>query len=170
MDPTAGRTARTASSPTGRWRRAPLSMVFGVVLASCQGAVPSASPAPAAIPVPTTPATPSARPSSEFADVPMYRMDPAHLASQPGPGPDGQPVLVWRTKAGGAARSPILGNGTLFIGSDDGFLYGLDARTGRGPLAPGSRGCRQRSRVRRWGRRRSRSKRGASWRRRRDRY
>ena len=61
----------------------------------------------------------------------MYRMDPAHLAVQPGPGPEGQPALIWRTKAGGAARSPILGNGTLFIGSDDGFLYGLDARTGK---------------------------------------
>ena len=60
----------------------------------------------------------------------MYRMDPMHLAVQPGPGPDRQPSLVWRTKTGGAARSPILGNGTLFIGSDDGFLYALNARTG----------------------------------------
>ncbi|MEO6208303.1 MAG: PQQ-binding-like beta-propeller repeat protein, partial [Candidatus Limnocylindrales bacterium] len=58
-------------------------------------------------------------------------MDPAHQGVQPGPGPAGQPQLIWSAKAGGAiSTSPILGDGTLFFGSDDGFLHALDARTG----------------------------------------
>ena len=60
----------------------------------------------------------------------MYRMDPTHQGVQPGPGPDGQPQLIWSAKAGGAMSSPILGDGTLFVGSDDGHLYAFDARTG----------------------------------------
>ena len=60
----------------------------------------------------------------------MYRMDPTHQGVQPGPGPEGQPQLIWSAKAGGAMTSPILGDGTLFVGSDDGHLYAFDARTG----------------------------------------
>ena len=111
------RSDRTVTSFPGDFRtrrRAAASIVaLLVVVGACQSASQSGSPAPAG-----------------FADVPMYRMDPTHQNVQPGPGPDGQPQLAWSVKAGGATTTPILGDGTLFFGSDDGFLYALDPRTG----------------------------------------
>lgn len=114
---------------------APLVVLLMVVVAACQGVPQSGSPTPGASEAGAASAATSGNPPSTgqaaFADVPMYRMDPTHQGVQPGPGPDGQPQLVWSAKAGGAIEtSPILGDGTLFVGSDDGFLYALDARTG----------------------------------------
>lgn len=117
--------------PTGR-RLAPLLIpLVAVVAVACQGASVDETASPAARTVESTPAASTAVDESGFADVPMYRMDPTHQGVQPGPGPDGQPQLAWSVKAGGPFEtSPIIGDGTLFIGSDDGFLYALDARTG----------------------------------------
>jgi outer membrane protein assembly factor BamB len=106
-----------------------------MVAAACQNAPLASSPAPGASGADAASAATSGTPSSTgqaaFIDVPMYRMDPTHQGVQPGPGPDGQPQLVWSVKAGGGIEhSPVLGDGTLFVGSDDGNLYALDARSG----------------------------------------
>lgn len=124
--------ARFASSlPT----RHLVTALLVVVAVACQSAPQAGSPTPgasgAAPASATTAATPSSTGPAAFGDVPMYRMDPTHQSVQPGPGPDGQPQLVWSAKAGGAINtSPILGDGTLFFGSEDGYLHALDARTG----------------------------------------
>ena len=122
---------------TPNLRRASASLLItlvAVVATACQGAgvVKTASPSAVAGVVPvSSPATLVPVAESGFADMPMYRMDPTRQGVQPGPGPEGQPQLVWSAKAGDRIEtSPIIGDGTLFIGSDDGFLYGLDARTG----------------------------------------
>jgi outer membrane protein assembly factor BamB len=97
-------------------------LFMAAFVAACGSTTQTGSPASA---------TPSSTGTTAFGDVPMYRMDPTHQNVQPGPGPDGQPQLVWSVKAGAAiSTSPILGDGTLFVGSDDGYLHALDARTG----------------------------------------
>ena len=124
-------------------------------------------PAPASAPSASAPiaSDPSSTGQAAFADVPMYRMDPTHQDVQPGPGPDGQPQLIWSVKAGGAMTSPILGDGTLFVGSDDGYLYAFDARTGADRWRLDLGAPIQRARVRQRGRGGGRPERGPSRRR-----
>jgi outer membrane protein assembly factor BamB len=76
---------------------------------------------PAAVAIPT-----------RSADVPMFQGDPARTGAMPGPGPVGTPIVRWRFATGGAVvGAPALVDGVLYVGSDDGNLYALDARTGR---------------------------------------
>jgi outer membrane protein assembly factor BamB len=66
-----------------------------------------------------------------FPDVTSYRTDPERSGIQPGPGPSGDPVLIWSVKAAGPIQfNPVLASGILYVGSDDGHLYALDAATG----------------------------------------
>jgi outer membrane protein assembly factor BamB len=66
-----------------------------------------------------------------FSDVTTYRSDAQRSGIQPGPRPSGDPVLIWSAKANGPIQfNPVLASGVLFVGSDDGHLYALDARTG----------------------------------------
>jgi outer membrane protein assembly factor BamB len=66
-----------------------------------------------------------------FGDVTSYRTDPERSGIQPGPGPGDDPVLIWSVKAAGPIQfNPVLANGILYVGSDDGHLYALDAGTG----------------------------------------
>jgi outer membrane protein assembly factor BamB len=127
--------ARFASSLSTHRLVAATLVTLLALSAACQSAQEIGSPTTGATsPGPTPPASstsPSSSPGpAEFTDVPMYRTDPTHQNVQPGPGPDGQPQLVWSVKAGGAPSTPILGDGTLFFGSEDGLLHALDARTG----------------------------------------
>ena len=61
---------------------------------------------------------------------PMYRHDPAHSASgQSGPG---ALSLLWNfTTQGAVVSSPSLVNGKVYFGSQDKFVYCLNARTGK---------------------------------------
>ena len=68
---------------------------------------------------------------SPFRDVTSYRTDPERSGIQPGPGPGDAPVLIWSRKAAGPIQfNPVLANGILYVGSDDGHLYALEAATG----------------------------------------
>jgi eukaryotic-like serine/threonine-protein kinase len=124
-------TRLVGSLQTGHRTAAPMVALLVIVATACQSAPQASSPAPSASGAGATSGTSSSTGQAAFVDVPMYRMDPTHQGVQPGPGPDGQPQLVWSVKAGGGIEhSPILGDGTLFVGSDDGNLYALDARSG----------------------------------------
>ena len=57
--------------------------------------------------------------------------DAERSGTQPGPGPTGEPVLIWSVKTDGPIQfNPILVSGVLYVGSDDGHLYALDAMSG----------------------------------------
>ena len=68
---------------------------------------------------------------SGLGDVTMYRGDAERSGTQPGPGPTDEPVLIWSAKTDGPIQfNPILVSGVLYVGSDDGHLYALDAMSG----------------------------------------
>ncbi|HEV2108846.1 MAG TPA: PQQ-binding-like beta-propeller repeat protein, partial [Thermomicrobiales bacterium] len=60
-----------------------------------------------------------------------FHGNPARTGEQPGPGPEGDPTLAWRFQTGDAVRSsPVMADGVIYVGSNDGSLYALDAETG----------------------------------------
>jgi outer membrane protein assembly factor BamB len=60
-----------------------------------------------------------------------FRGDAARTGVQSGPGPAGAPVVLWRARTGGAVRStPAIVAGVVYVGSDDGTVYALDAASG----------------------------------------
>ena len=64
-------------------------------------------------------------------EMPMARGNPAHTGEQPGPGPRGQPVLLWRFESNAAIlSSPSVSRGRVFVGNDDGVLFSIDAAEG----------------------------------------
>lgn len=64
-------------------------------------------------------------------EVPTYRGDSARTGAMPGPGPAGNPSIVWSFQAGGPiGSSPAVVNGTVFLTSEDGMVHALDLRTG----------------------------------------
>ncbi len=76
-------------------------------------------------------AQPSPVPLPPFGDVPEYRANSSHTGIYQGPGPVGEPVLVWsRSIAGPISSNPILADGMLLVGGSDHQFYALDARTG----------------------------------------
>ncbi len=73
-------------------------------------------------------ATPTAEASPS---VPMYRGNPERNGVMPGPGPEGQPVELWRTEVEGSINSaPAVVDGVLYFGAGDGGVYALDTATG----------------------------------------
>ena len=61
----------------------------------------------------------------------MFRGDPAHTGVYAGAGPRALHWVRWTFEAGGAIRSsPAVAGGRVYVGSDDGKVYGLEAATG----------------------------------------
>ena len=80
---------------------------------------------------PAQAAQPSSVPIPPFTDVPEYRANTSRTGVYPGPGPVGQPVLVWsRTSDAPISFPAILADGVLLVASTDRNIYALDARTG----------------------------------------
>src|SRR5262245_29386451 len=63
-------------------------------------------------------------------DVPLYRANVTANGIQPGPGPEARPELAWHTNVGDMHMVPILVDGQLIVGTNNGHLVALDARTG----------------------------------------
>lgn len=67
--------------------------------------------------------------------VPMSGGNAARTGEQPGPGPETEPGLLWRTAVGwstavgGVASNPVVADGIVYVGTDA-FLLALDAKTG----------------------------------------
>jgi outer membrane protein assembly factor BamB len=61
----------------------------------------------------------------------MFRGGPAHDGVYRGAGLPAFGGLQWRVQTGGPVRSsPTVAGGAVYVGSGDGFLYAIDARTG----------------------------------------
>jgi outer membrane protein assembly factor BamB len=107
--------------------------VVGLAGSGCGATQPSAAPSGTASSRTAATTSPSTDASGlpPFRDVTMYRADEARTGVQPGPGPVSDPTLVWSRKSQAPIRfSPVLLSGILIVGSNDGLVYGLDARTG----------------------------------------
>jgi outer membrane protein assembly factor BamB len=60
----------------------------------------------------------------------MFRGNPARTGENPGPGPEGEPKLLWRfERVSGYLTCPVVADGAVLIGGVSG-LYALDAATG----------------------------------------
>ncbi len=76
----------------------------------------------------TAAVTPPAAPSVA---AQMFRSGPTRTGEDPGPGPQGDPTLLWRADtAGEVYSSPAVVDGIVYLGSKSGFLQALDATTG----------------------------------------
>ena len=65
-------------------------------------------------------------------DVPMLGGNAAHTGVNPGPGVERWPEVLWRFRTGDEIRSsPAVVDGTVYVGSWDGYVYALDAATGQ---------------------------------------
>ena len=75
---------------------------------------------------------PAATPETEVsASASMFRGGPARTGELPGPVPMGKPELRWRFTAGDDIdSSPTVAGDAVYVGSDDGHLYALEATTG----------------------------------------
>ncbi|MGH2559995.1 MAG: PQQ-binding-like beta-propeller repeat protein, partial [Thermomicrobiales bacterium] len=90
---------------------------------------PTATQAPTPTPGPTATPTPPPIDLSAPGDLVMFLGNPPHAGEATGPGPDGQPALLWRYPLGQRVlSSPAVTNGTVYVGGD--ALYALDAATG----------------------------------------
>jgi outer membrane protein assembly factor BamB len=65
-------------------------------------------------------------------DVSMFRGNPAHTGEMAGPGPDPDLPVVerWSFTAGRSVSTPAVVDGVVYVGSQDGNLYALDAASG----------------------------------------
>src|SRR5262245_16117723 len=62
----------------------------------------------------------------------MFRGGAARHGTYPGPGPERLGAIAWTFQTGGPVRSsPVVADGSLFVGSHDGHLYALDPASGR---------------------------------------
>ena len=69
--------------------------------------------------------------SAHAADTAMLRGSLARSGLTEAPGVPEAPALKWKVKTGApVASSPVVADGTLFIGSNDGNVYALDVATG----------------------------------------
>jgi outer membrane protein assembly factor BamB len=63
--------------------------------------------------------------------IAMYGGTADHAGVHPGPAPVGRPVTKWRQYTGGEIySSPVIVDGTLYIGTKSGFLAAFDVETG----------------------------------------
>jgi outer membrane protein assembly factor BamB len=99
------------------------SLLFALLLAGLAGLPRLAGPAAAQDAEPA----PSGDPG-----ITMFRGDPMRTGAQPGPAPEGNPVVKWQFATDGAVRSsPAVVDGAVYFGSKDGNVYALEAATGK---------------------------------------
>lgn len=71
------------------------------------------------------------RPNRGLRDVPMYRGGPERNGVNSGPGPAGDPMLLWQINANGpVAVMPAVVAGTVYVADDSGTVQALDGATG----------------------------------------
>ncbi len=91
---------------------------------------PTVSPTEAVVSVATPVASPVS--SQAFGSVPTLLGDSGHSGLQPGPAPQMNPALAWRFDSGSEIlASPIIADGIVYVTNRAGFLYAIDAATGK---------------------------------------
>ena len=95
--------------------------ILAVVVLGLVGCGGSGNASTTATPAPTNVfASPTAWAASD--GVPMYRGNPARTGVLPGPGPVGDPVLLWQVHTQGpiVGSAAAIAHGIVYIGSEDG--------------------------------------------------
>ena len=65
-------------------------------------------------------------------EAPMFRANPARTGVFPSNGPTTMNELMWKFKTGNEiASSPAVAGGVVYVGSREGWLYAVDAKTGQ---------------------------------------
>ena len=81
---------------------------------------------------PTATATPTLVPIPVGSrNVPMFRADPSRTGVMAGPGPTSNPKVLWQFATGKPViSSPVVVDGVIYFGSQDGYVYALEASSG----------------------------------------
>ncbi|MFB6095197.1 MAG: PQQ-binding-like beta-propeller repeat protein, partial [Halodesulfurarchaeum sp.] len=80
---------------------------------------------------PSTPSGTPTRPERIDSSWPMPAHDPGlSNATADAPGPTDLIGTLWRVRHGSSLSRPVVADGTVFVGADDGTVLALDARTG----------------------------------------
>lgn len=115
-----------------RSRRALLASLGAAAVAGCLGgpdpaASPSESPTTTGTPTPTRTPVPPEGVDTDWA-APAH--DPGLSNGTTAPGPAARPGLLWEVDADPSLSAPVVADGTVYVGSTDGRVRALDARTG----------------------------------------
>ena len=145
-EPTVLPTASPTATPRVQPTMAPTKAPEVKPTATPRQAIPTATPRqaqPTATPqgeVTVTPGEPAEEATERATELPgpptiiyppaLFRGDTARTGEQVGPGPEGDPLLLWRFPVGDRpVSSPVLAGDMIYVGGDNG-LFAIDARTG----------------------------------------
>src|SRR5829696_5652820 len=108
-----------------------LAWSVAIILVVACGSAPASPPSTSSAAKPSAGGSVASKNLPVVADVPFFRADSTRSAIHPGPGPIDAPALAWQRQLDGyASLFPIVVDGRLIVGTVNGTISALDARTG----------------------------------------